>query len=267
MPVSCSQSALTGASGYISFKPAGGDSCLQDFTDFPAGDDISVPSSADYRVGDKITFTHGLANPDSGLGFTGAGGPTETVDVYVVAVGPGTIQVSATQGGTPLTMQGNGGVTGADTPGAHLEVSFTDYEAVCSVTEWSMSLTKEQTDVTTLPCNVSTSGSRVAPVRKQQGTFLNGEGSLSVLFTSDQTSMGQRLLGNSVMIDSVVDAKLYVDAVSGGFATINDTASNYYEGPLTLLGFEITVNTTDAIVATVNYSLADQPKVLFGITL
>lgn len=231
------------------------------------------------------------AGPYAGIATTGGTGTGLTVDVTVAAsdvtaivinaAGTGytagdTIKVDgALLGGTTVVDDVTFTVataspitTGGNTPGAvnHIEVGFAEYQAVCSVTEWDLSLTKEQADVTTLPCSIGTGGSKVAPVRKQIGTFLSGEGSMSILFTSDHQAMGQRLLANSVLVDSKVDAKLYIDAVSGG-ATVDDAASSYFEGSVNLLGFEISVNTSDALVATVNFSLADQPKALFGVKI
>lgn len=266
MPVACSTSALTGASGQVKFKPAGGKHCLKDWSDFGntplAADEIKIGPNG-FIVGDAIVFTEeGSGNLDSAL----ASGTT----YYVVAANAAdqTIKVATTAGGAAITLTKDGGTGTADTAGAanHIAVDFADFTAVCSVTEWSLSMTKDQTDVTTLPCSTGSGTGRVAPVRKQIGTFLNGEGSMSILFTADQTSMGQRLLGNSIMLDSVVDAKLYVDAVSGG-ATLNDSLSSYFEGPVTLLGFSISVNTSDAIIAEVQFSLAGQPKALFGVTI
>ena len=57
MPVACNTSALTGQEGSIFFKPAGTQFCLLDYTDFPAGNDITVPTDNDYRVGDAVKFT------------------------------------------------------------------------------------------------------------------------------------------------------------------------------------------------------------------
>ena len=358
MPLSCSSSALTGASGMVTFKPAGGKACLLDNGDFPAGSDIMVPASVDYRPGDQISFTPaGTSKLDTAL--------TAGTSYFVITNTGGKLKVAATAGGAAITLNGDGGLgaatggvpatlgtgtlptasgnygagpyvgiattggtgtgltvdvtvaandvtaiaiktggkgytagdtitidggliggttttddvtftvataspitKGGNTAGAvnHIEVGFAEYQAVCSVTEWDLSLTKEQADVTTLPCSVGTGGTKVAPVRKQIGTFLSGEGSMSILFTSDHSAMGQRLLANSVMVDSKVDAKLYIDAVSGG-ATIDDAASSYFEGSVNLLGFEISVNTSDALIATVNFSLAEQPKALFGVKL
>ncbi len=263
MPLACSAaaSALTGADGLVTFKPAGVQACLLDNTDFPAGKDITVPASSHLQIGDAVKFAEeGTASIDTAL--------TAGTTYYVVAKGSGTIQVSATSGGTAVTLNGDGGTGTADTAGAanHINLDFADYVAVCSVQEWSLSLSKDQTDVTTLPCSVGSGGARVAPVRKQIGTFLNGEGSMTIIFTDDATSMGQRLLADSVMTNSTVEAKLYVNAVSGG-ATIDDAKSSYFEGKVTLLGFEISVNTSDALIATVNFSLSDTPKALFGVTI
>ena len=260
MAISCSQSVLTGADGLVQFAPAGTDYCLE-ASDFPGGTQIKVPSGNQYQAGDPIAFVaKGTATLDTAMGT----GTTYVATVLTVSGATGEISVvDLGNPGSALTLNGDAVTSGSVN---HIEVLFGETLPVCSVQEWSLSLTKETTDVTTLPCSVGTGGAKVAPVRKQQGTFLNGEGSMSIMFTSDQSSMGQRLLGNSVLTDSKVYAKMYVNAVSGG-AAIDDQKSSYFEGSLNLLGFEITVNTSDAIVATVNYSLADTPKALFGVSL
>ena len=257
MPVSCSNSALTGASGLVQFKPAGGTFCLI-AGDFPVGNVVTVPAINGYENGDLVKLTEeGAATLDTGLAALDG--------VYKIVGKPDDthIEIGDRNSGAPVTLVGDtAGSTGAD----HIAIEFAEYGSVCSVTEWSLDLQKDQTDVTTLPCAVGGNASAIAPVRKQVGTFLNGEGSMSILFTSDHAALGQRLLANSVMRNSRVEAKLYIDAVSGG-ATMNDAASMYFEGAVNLLGFSISVNTSDAIVAEVSFSLADQPKALFGVTI
>ena len=105
MPVACNTSALTGQEGSIFFKPAGTKFCLLDNTDFPAGTNITVPAENDYRLGDAVKFTEeGTASLDTAL----AAGTT----YYIVAIGSNndTIAVSATSGGTAITLNGDGGV-------------------------------------------------------------------------------------------------------------------------------------------------------------
>ena len=254
MPVQCSSSALTGASGLVQFKPAGVTACLE-AADFPAGTTVTVLGTHDFQVGDPVTLTY----PAGGT----ADGTLAAGDYFIQATAATTISLSSTKGGAAINLDG-AAATADDWGAEHAEIKFKDYEAVCSVTEWSLNLTKDQTDTTTLPCSVSGGAAKAAPVRTNTGTFLNGEGSMSLLFTADQASFGRRLIANSVFKDSRVDAKLYVDAVSGG-ATINDAVSAYFEGPVNLLGFELSVNTTDAIVATVSFSLADTPTHLLGV--
>ena len=87
-----------------------------------------------------------------------------------------------------------------------------------------------------------------------------------MLFTADQASLANRLMANAMLKDSTAAVKLYVNAVAGG-ATIDDTASSYFEGEISLQGFSISVNPDDAITAEISFSLAAQPKAIFGVTL
>src|SRR6056300_1619985 len=106
MPVACSgsSSVLTGVDGSIYFEPAGTEFCLLDHTDFPAGTSITVPSDNDFRVGDPVVFTEeGTASIDTAL--------TAGSQYFVVARTATTIDVSATAGGTAITLNGDGGAT------------------------------------------------------------------------------------------------------------------------------------------------------------
>jgi uncharacterized protein YaiE (UPF0345 family) len=244
----------------VQFKPSGTTACLKDFTDFPAGTSIKVPTTSDFHIGDPVRFTEeGTGNLDSAL--------ATATTYYVVAVGTGTIDVSATKGGAAITLNGDGGTGTADTAGAanHIGVSYAEFEAACSVREWSLDLSRETLDSTTLPCAVG-SGSKYAEFRTQVGGYASGEGSLSVLFTADQTSLANRLMANAMLKNSTANVKLYVNAVSGG-ATIDDSASSYFEGEIALLGFSVSVTPDDVITAEINFSLSAQPKAIFGVTL
>ena len=90
---------------------------------------------------------------------------------------------------------------------------------------------------------------------------------MTVLFSKDLTNAANRLLANSMLADQGgAEAKFYLDAVCGD-SGVDDSLSNYIQTPITLLGFEVTVNTEDAVEATVNFGFAGQPSVLFGVTL
>ena len=254
MPVQCDQSALTGADGLVTFSPAGTHACLAEADITTSG--LNVGTDKRFKVGDPVTLEYpdGATKEDTTVG---------SGDYFVQAFDTktGLLQVSSTKAGAAVAPTGDGDFDDS----GHAELTYTGTEAICSVVEWSLDLSKDSADVTTLPCSVSAAG-KVAPVRKTQGTFLNGEGSMTLLFTADMTSTSNRLLTDAIMADSTVYAKLYINAVAGT-GTIDDKQSNYYAGKVNLQGFSISVNTTDAVQAEVSFSVADTPDVLFGVVL
>ena len=109
MPVACSTSALTGQDGSLYYTPSATKFCLLDYTDFPAGTSITVPAQHDFRVGDPVIFEEENGGQlDSKL--------SAGTQYYVVAKTATTISVSATKGGTAITLDGDGG-NGAPTGG------------------------------------------------------------------------------------------------------------------------------------------------------
>jgi hypothetical protein len=259
MPVSCSTSTLTGQEGSVSFQPAGTEFCLLDFTDFPVGTSITVPSSNDYRIDDPVVFTpEGTANLDSAL--------TAGTTYYVVARTDTSIDVSATSGGTAITLAGDGGTGTGDTPGAanHISVDIAEYAVICQVNQFSVEITREELDVTTLPCSVGSVGSKWAAFRKVQAGYATGTGNMTVYFTSDQTSLANRLLSN-VLLRSQEGAsvKLYVSTVSDGAGGIDDANSLYIESEISINSMSVTVNPDDPTSAELAFTVVN-PTNIFG---
>jgi hypothetical protein len=242
--------------------PPGTQFCLQDKSDFPAGTGITVPGDHDFRVGDPVIFKEeGIANIDSAL--------TSGTTYYVVAKTANSITVSATDGGLPITLNGDGGSTG-DTVGAknHINVTYAAYQSVCQAREFSISLSRESLDVTTLPCGVSSGGGKYASFRATQAGYASGEGSVSVYFTSDKKTMANRLLG-ATMLKSQLGAwvKLYVNTVDDGTGKPKDVDSLYIEAPVSITGMSFSVNPDDAITAELSFTINGQPKHLFDLDL
>lgn len=252
-PVSCSSAALMGSDGLVEFAPAGVNSCVLSTDITTAG--IAVGANARYRVGDPVT----IAYP------AGASADTTLIagDYFVQAFAGGVLNVESTVGGGVVAPTGDASGFGA----GHVDITFKGTTPVCSVQDWSLDLSRDSVDVTTLPCSTGSGGGKVAPVRKTQASFLNGEGSMTMLFTGDAQSMGNRLLADSVMADSTVYAKLYINAVAGNAGAIDDAASMYYAGKVNLMGFSVTSNTSDALTAEVSFSIADTPTAIFGVTV
>ena len=258
-PLSCSTTVLTGVDGSISFQPAGTEYCLLDNSDFPAGADITVPSDNDYRVGDPVTFTEeGTGSIDTAL--------TAGTAYYVVKRTATSIQVSATDGGTAITLNGDGGTGAADTPGVanHIKIDYAEFAAVCQVKEFSIDLSREEIDTTSLSCGVGSSGSS-APFRTMQAGYASGSGTMSVQFTEDQTTLANRLLSNSMRKNqNGAEVRLFVNTVDDGTGKPDLTKSLYIQAPISIMGFSLSVTPEDVTVAELNFSLSGQPSHLFA---
>ena len=266
MPVACNTSALTGQEGSIFFKAAGTKFCLLDYTDFPSGADITVPAENDYRVGDAVAFyEEGTANLDTKLT---ASTPGSVTPYYIVAIDAGNtkIQVAAASGGAPITLDGDGGTGSADTPGDanHIKVEPAEFAVVCQVREFSVEISREELDVTTLPCDPCSGGGggKYAQFRKTQSGYASGTGSMTVYFTDDQTSLANRLLAN-VMLRSQEGAqvKLYVNTECSGGQVV-DADSIYIESGISITSMSLSVTPDDATSAELSFTINDPKHIL-----
>jgi len=266
VPIACSQSILTGQEGAIYFQPAGTQFCLRDFADFPVGDSISVPTDHDYALGDPVVFAEeGSAVLDSAL----SAGAT----YVIVAKTPNTITVAAEGDATyaPITLNGDGGTGTADTPGAknHIKIDFAEFATVCQVKMFSLELQREELDTTTLPCGLGTGSGKYAQFRRTQAGYASGSGSMSVLFTDDQTSMANRLLADVLLRNQAgAEVKLYVNHVANATGTApDDSKSLYLQAPISITSMSLSVSPDDATTAELSYSVNGQPSSLLGIDL
>ena len=176
------------------------------------------------------------------------------------------IDVSATSGGTAITLNGDGGTGSADTPGAanHIAVDMAEYAVVCQVSEFSVEITREELDVTTLPSSTANIGSKWAAFRTIQAGYASGTGTMTVYFTSDQNSLANRLLSN-VLLRSQEGAsvKLYVNTVSDGAGGVDDANSLYIESEVSINSMSVTVNPDDPTSAELAFTVIN-PTSIFG---
>jgi len=223
-----------------------------------------LPANNDFRPGDPIIFTEkGAANLSA---------PLVAGTTYYVLTRPTTtsMTVSATKGGSAITLSGDGGTGGANTPGTHIEVNYAAAEAICEVGNVQLSLTRGEVDVTSLPCgpNSSVFGAKLAGFRRYQPGYADGNGSMTVRFTSDNASFANRLIQSSLFNNQGgAVLKVYLNAIADGTGLVpDDAASLLAEFPVSLLGFDFAVTPEDSPTeATMNFRLSNAPIKLFGL--
>ena len=256
MPVACGNSVLTGTSGSVAITPAGTTVCLKDYTDFPAGSPavITVPTGHGFIVGDVVQFTEeNNGSLDSALS-TGT-------DYTIIATTASTVTVELSSAlGTPITLAGDGGVSGADSPDpAHINMALTEFQTVCNVTAFDLNLDREQLETTSLSCNPCAASDGLAPFKTYQPGYIDGTGSMTVQFDASQSSISSRFLKSSLAADQTgAQVRLYINTVCTG-GQIDNTLSGYIEAPVTILGFSFSVSPDEVTTATVNFALQGQP--------
>ena len=249
MPLACSSNALTGSSGAVYYVPAGTKACLL-AADFADAGVITVSSNNDFRVGDPITLTAvGGAVLDTAYANAGV--------VSAVDSAANTVTVTEADGTAIGTLNGNG----ADN-GGHIEMQFSPAQGICEVREWSIDYSREQLDVTTLPCTVGASvgGAKWAATKKFQGGFAEITGTLTLYITDNDQSLANRLMESvHLNIQDGASVKLYMDAVSDGASppAPDDANSTLIAGSVQFTDFSTSVNPDDPTQAEVSFSMYD----------
>ena len=249
MPVACSTSALTGADGSLFYTPAGTKWCLLAADFDQVGQTVNVDSRHDFRVGDPVKFTEEKgATIDSGL---------DTTTSYVVTGIAGEKLTITEADGTAVTLVGDG----ADN-GGHIRIFYDPFGGVCQIQSWDLTIERESLDVTTLPCGVGTGSAtsgKYAAFRKTQPGYASGTGTITVIFTSNDDALGQRMLDN-VMLSSQEGARvrLFLDTRADGTTGQPDFVNSMYiEASISLESMSVSVNPDDPVTAEIGYTISD----------
>ena len=268
----CSDSVLTGQEGTILFTPPGTSACLRDYSPFlTTSNRIYLPCGSSFIVGDTVVFTE----EDGGSIDTGI---TAGTDYVIATVGVGASSDTDASGAdmegvpfitlTGVTIAGDGGTGSADTAlPAHINVALSAYQSVCGVRDFSIDISRDELDVTTLPCAEDTAKGceNLAEFRKTQAGYANATGSMTVYFTCDQSNISNRLLSSSVLKSQTgAKVKLYVCATYEGGALV-DSKSLYVEAEISITGLSFSVNPEDATSAELSFGVRKMTS-MFGLT-
>jgi len=202
------------------------------------------------------------SNEVTGVDVTTGGSGYENADTLGAAVA----DIGGAGSGFVLTL-GADDVTTANTDTAgdanHIKVALADFAVVCQVREFSIEITREELDVTTLPCDPCSTGSgKYAAFRRTQSGYASGSGSMTVYFTDDQTSLANRLLAN-VMLKSQegAEVKLYLNTECSD-GSVSDSDSIYIESGISITSMSTSVNPDDATSAELSFTINNPKHIL-----
>jgi hypothetical protein len=256
-PASLSAQACTftggngsGATGTIT-TDAGGQVTAVTLTDGGSGylsiDQLSVAIDANITSGAGF-----LVEVDTVSTATGTASA-----YYVVARTEEWIAVSSSQNGTAISMNGDGGTGSADNElPAHINIELADWYTVCNVRSFSVEVSRDELDITTLPCEVAAGCDKLASFRSTQSGYAEATGTIEVYFTCDQETISNRLLSSSLLkSQSGARVKLFVCAKTDSNGVIDDNASLYFDAEINISGMSFEVNPDDPNTAELSFAV------------
>lgn len=239
---------LSGTSGALYYKPAGTSATFKETNVTVATDTITLPTYLNFKVGDVVQFT-------AGTGGTLPAGITAATDYYVITytASTGAFQVSATSGGSTITITDDG--TDGTTP---FTVAYSSFQSVANVRTWSFELTREEIDVTSIGGTLG----QTAPFRTFITGFADGSGSAEVYFTDDDTSIASRMIEDVTQRKQAgASFKLYMDTDA---ATPTDAGSRFIELDAVLTSASFSVTPDDAQTVSINFRPTEAPTFDFS---
>ena len=239
---------LSGTSGALYYKPAGTSVELA-ASAFPAsGSSIQVGAYLGFKVNDPVTLTYPAGATTTNCIAAGA----KFVQSYTASTG--VLTLSTTAGGAALTATALPTGFGA----LFATIAYTDYAAVGQVREWGFEITREEIDVTT----IGQTAGQYAPFKTYITGFADGEGSASVYITSDDTSIGNRMVEDVLQRTQTGAAfKLYTDKES------TEALSRSISMEAVLLSASFTINPDDAQMVEVTFRPTGTPVFDFSTTV
>ena len=132
-----------------------------------------------------------------------------------------------------------------------------DFQTVCGVRSFSLDLSRDELDVTTLPCSVSEAcGKELASFRKTQAGFATATGTMEVYFTCDNESIQNKILQGSLQrTQGGASVRLYVCTKTDAQGEIDVDSSLYIEADIQLLGMSFSVDPDNPTTATINFGV------------
>ena len=249
---------LSGTSGALYYKPAGTLGQFDSTGVSTVNDEVTVAPYLNFKVGDPVVFS--VVDTTDGSAGTGTlpAGITTATTYYVISYTntTGVMQVSATSGGSTITITDTGTVSAPN----KFQVEYAAFAAVGQVREWSFEITRDEIDVTT----IGSAPGQYVPFRTFIAGFADGSGSATVYFTDTDDTLGNRMVEDVIQrIQTGAKFKLYTDQVFTS-GTLDETLSRSIEFEANLTSANLSINPDDAQAVEINFRPTTTPTFDFA---
>ena len=225
---------------------------------------VDLINTAPTRAGTdgRATVVFGVGGAVTSVTITSGGANYQAGDIVYLAIDNG----GGTVAQLVVPLSGVTDVRGNSSEGSYI-FRLCDFQTVCGVRSFSVDLSREELDVTTLPCTVSEAcGKELAAFRKTQAGYASATGTLQVYFTCDNESIQNKILQGSLQrTQGGASVRLYVCTKTDAQGEIDVDSSLFIEADIQLLGLSFSVNPDDPTSAEINFGVTDV-RSAFGLT-
>lgn len=275
----CQKSYLTGQDGLVQFRPTGTDICIDDYCPF-TGDGsvgntkITLPCDADFRVGDCLNIED---YEDASID----GAFRRGIDYYVIEAGTwpdGTTDGCGNdisnlpwivlsldpigQGEVPIIPEQNGGILNDDgdfeNSDGYLKFTMCEFMTACSVRNFDLQLTRNELDISVLPCEAKPCGTKRAQYKKVMPGYANITGTADVLLNCNQNDIGTRMVASSILDKELTaEVRFFVCTKYDQDGEVDLEESLFLQGNVVVNGIGITINSDDVTIASISFQVSD----------
>ena len=215
--------------------------------------DLINTSPTRMGTGGRADVTVDATGAVTAVVITDGGSGYQEGDVVYIAADNGLSGVNAV---LAVPVGGVTSIRGNSSDGSYI-LRLCEFQTVCGVRSFSIDLSRDELDVTTLPCSVSEAcGKELASFRKTQAGFATATGTLEVYFSCDQTSTANKILTGSLQkTQGGASVRLYVCTKTDAQGEIVEEDSLYIEADIQLLGMSFSVDPDNPTTATINFGV------------
>lgn len=244
---------LSGTSGALYYKPAGTTGTFGESNVDVSGNTVTVQAYLNLKVGDPVVFS--VVNSQTGGAGSGTlpAGITAGTTYYVIAytASTGVLQVSASLGGSTITITDDGTVASPN----EFQVAYSEFAAVGQVQSWGFEVTRSEIDVTTIGQNAT----QYTPFRAYIPGFADGSGTATVYVTDEDSALSNRMVEDVLQRNQVGCAlKLYTDKQS------SEALSRSISMDAVLISANFTINPDDAQQVEITFRPTGAPSFDFS---
>ena len=244
---------LSGTSGALYYKPAGTTGTFGESNVDVSGNTVTVQAYLNLKVGDPVVFS--VVNSQTGGAGSGTlpAGISAGTTYYVIAytASTGVLQVSASLGGSTITITDDGTVASPN----EFQVSYAEFAAVGQVQSWGFEVTRSEIDVTTIGQNAT----QYTPFRAYIPGFADGSGTATVYVTDEDSALSNRMVEDVLQRNQVGCAlKLYTDKQS------SEALSRSISMDAVLISANFTINPDDAQQVEITFRPTGAPSFDFS---